>query len=56
MMGGYLNQIYHSFQSKGKEAITLQLFIEPKETHLLEYDKWKEDFLFDIQEKFETKH
>lgn len=29
----------------------LQVFIEPKGTHLLEYDKWKEDFLLEIENK-----
>ena len=29
----------------------LQVFIEPKGTHLLEYDKWKEDFLLEIESK-----
>ena len=29
----------------------LQVFIEPKGTHLVENDKWKEDFLLDIEDK-----
>lgn len=29
----------------------LQVFIEPKGTHIIENDKWKEDFLLDIENK-----
>ena len=29
----------------------LQVFIEPKGTHLVENDKWKEDFLLEIEGK-----
>jgi type III restriction enzyme len=29
----------------------LQVFIEPKGTHLVDKDKWKEDFLLEIEEK-----
>lgn len=29
----------------------LQVFIEPKGTHLIENDKWKEDFLLEIEDK-----
>lgn len=29
----------------------LQIFIEPKGTHLLENDKWKEDFLLELKDK-----
>jgi type III restriction enzyme len=29
----------------------IQLFIEPKGTHLLEKDKWKEDFLLDLEDR-----
>ena len=29
----------------------LQVFIEPKGTHLVENDKWKEDFLLEIEDK-----
>ena len=35
---------------KGK-SITYQLFIEPKGKHLMEYDKWKNDFLEEIKDK-----
>ncbi len=37
---------------KNGESLTLQLFMEPKGEHLLEHDKWKEDFLLEIQGKF----
>jgi type III restriction enzyme len=30
-------------------------FIEPKGKHLKEYDKWKQDFLKEITDKFEGK-
>jgi len=30
---------------KREEQLTFQVFIEPKGTHLIGYDKWKEDFL-----------
>jgi len=33
----------------GEEYDNLQIFIEPKGTHLLANDKWKEDFLNQIQ-------
>lgn len=36
----------HSSKAEGYEQ--LQVFIEPKGTHLVETDKWKEDFLLDI--------
>lgn len=39
----------HKNNSDGYEQ--LQIFIEPKGTHLLENDKWKEDFLLEIEEK-----
>ena len=29
----------------------LQVFIEPKGTHLIADDKWKEDFLLEIEDK-----
>lgn len=32
-----------------KEEMTFQVFIEPKGSHLLGYDKWKEDFLKEIK-------
>lgn len=37
----------HSPKSEGYEQ--LQVFIEPKGTHLVETDKWKEDFLLGIE-------
>ncbi len=39
---------------KGKN-ITYQLFVEPKGAFLAEHDKWKEDFLKDLKEKFKNK-
>ena len=39
----------HSDKEDGYEQ--LQVFIEPKGTHLLEKDKWKEDFLLQLEEK-----
>lgn len=39
----------HKNNSDGYEQ--LQVFIEPKGTHLVETDKWKEDFLLEISEK-----
>ena len=38
-------------QKKGA-ILTYQMFIEPKGKHLKEHDKWKEDFLKQIREKF----
>ncbi len=40
---------------KSGDSITYQLFIEPKGKHLAEHDKWKEDFMKEIQEKFKDK-
>ncbi len=41
-------------QSKQKqEPISYQIFIEPKWGHLLLLDKWKEDFLLEIEWKSE---
>lgn len=37
----------HSTKNEGYEQ--LQVFIEPKGTHLVETDKWKEDFLLEIE-------
>lgn len=39
----------HSSKEEGYEQ--LQVFIEPKGTHLIEQDKWKEDFLLEIKDK-----
>jgi type III restriction enzyme len=36
-------------------SLTYQLFIEPKGAHLLEHDKWKDDFLEEIRVKFKAK-
>ena len=38
----------HSPQMEGYEQ--LQVFIEPKGTHLVENDKWKEDFLLQLED------
>jgi len=37
---------------KNGNILTYQMFIEPKGKHLKEYDKWKEDFFKQINEKF----
>lgn len=44
---------YLLFLSSAKEEgyEQLQIFIEPKGTHLVEDDKWKEDFLLEIEDK-----
>lgn len=39
----------HKNNSDGYEQ--LQVFIEPKGTHLVENDKWKEDFLLELENK-----
>ena len=39
----------HKQNSDGYEQ--LQVFIEPKGSHLIESDKWKEDFLLEISSK-----
>ena len=39
----------HSKKQEGYEQ--LQIFIEPKGSHLIEKDKWKEDFLLELKEK-----
>ena len=42
-----------------EEKLIYQIFVEPKGKHLLENDKWKEDFLKDITDKnilFNTQH
>ncbi len=38
-----------------KKKVTYQLFIEPKGEHLIAKDKWKEDFLLEIEEVFTPK-
>lgn len=40
---------------KDGNMLTYQIFIEPKGKHLKEHDKWKQDFLKEITEKFEGK-
>ncbi len=42
-------------KQKAKDNITYQMFIEPKGAHLKEHDKWKEEFLLDIRERFAEK-
>jgi type III restriction enzyme len=42
-------------KQKAKDNITYQMFIEPKGAHLKEHDKWKEEFLLDIRERFAKK-
>lgn len=37
---------------KGKENLNYQIFIEPKGDNLLEFDKWKEEFLEQICQKY----
>ncbi len=39
----------------GQESIQYQVFIEPKGGHLLENDKWKNDFLLELENKAEIK-
>jgi type III restriction enzyme len=36
------------------EQLIFQVFIEPKGNHLLGFDKWKEDFLKEIQKEQKT--
>jgi type III restriction enzyme len=38
-------------EKKAKEAVTYQLFIEPKGEVFASNDQWKEDFLLDIEDK-----
>lgn len=42
-------------KKKNGEEINYQLFIEPKGKHFLKTDKWKEDFLLEIEKKVEIK-
>ena len=42
-------------RQKTGEMLTYQMFIEPKGKHLKEHDKWKENFLKQIREKFKGK-
>jgi len=41
-------------KGKNKKEIVYQIFIEPKGPHLIEKDKWKENFLIKIKEEFDT--
>ena len=41
-------------KEKNGNMLTYQMFIEPKGKHLQEYDKWKEDFLDKIKQKFKN--
>lgn len=42
-------------REKNGEVLTYQIFIEPKGKHLKEYDKWKENFLKQVTDKFKGK-
>jgi len=42
-------------RDKNKKEVVYQIFIEPKGPHLIEKDKWKEDFLIKIKEEFDSK-
>ena len=42
-------------RQKTGEMLSYQMFIEPKGKHLKEHDKWKENFLKQIREKFKGK-
>ena len=42
-------------REKNGNMLTYQMFIEPKGKHLQEQDKWKEEFLKEITQKFEGK-
>lgn len=42
-------------REKNGDMLTYQIFIEPKGKHLKEHDKWKQDFLKELTEKFEGK-
>jgi len=42
-------------RKKNGNILTYQIFIEPKGRHLKEHDKWKEDFLKQITEKYKGK-
>lgn len=42
-------------KQKEEPNITYQMFIEPKGIHLKAHDKWKEDFLIEIRNKFKNK-
>jgi len=42
-------------RQKNGDMFTYQIFIEPKGKHLKEHDKWKQEFLKEVTEKFEGK-
>ena len=42
-------------KEKNGEMLTYQIFIEPKGKHLKEHDKWKQEFLKKLTEKFKGK-
>jgi len=42
-------------ENRNSKWVQYQLFIEPKGTHLLKTDQWKEDFLKKIENNFELK-
>ena len=42
-------------QEKDGNMLTYQIFIEPKGKFLKEHDKWKQEFLREVTEKFEGK-
>ena len=42
-------------REKNGNMLTYQIFIEPKGKYLKEHDKWKQDFLKEIKEKFQDK-
>jgi type III restriction enzyme len=42
-------------REKNGNLLTYQIFIEPKGKHIKEHDKWKQDFLKEITEKFKDK-
>ena len=43
--------VLFAVEKKTQKAIIYQLFIEPKGSHLLQTDKWKEDFLQKIEKE-----
>ena len=42
-------------REKNGDTLTYQIFIEPKGKHLKEHDRWKQEFLKEITEKFKGK-
>ena len=41
-------------KDKSCQKLTYQIFIEPKGSHLVEHDKWKEDFLLELKTNFKN--